>query len=157
MKRVRRRKGEKLLDLVRRCYTVRWIDGFEQQERLERAVSAVREANPAFEKQGTVRLPPLPHIPYLETTVTEAGQLHEALHTRLKVVQADERLLNLSFIDPLRLGCEELGVAVTPAVALEVRRRLHGVLSFDQEEYVEVRDTKRPLHGISHIRWETGR
>jgi hypothetical protein len=95
-------------------------------------------------------------IPYLETTVTDAGRLHETVHARLEAVQADERLLKLSFIDPLRLGCEELGVVVTPAVALEVRRRLRGVLAFDQEEYAEVRDTNRPLHGIRSIRWEPG-
>lgn len=156
MKTVRRHEGEELVDLVRRCYTVRWTDGFEHQERLERAVSAVREINPEFEKQEEVRLPPLPEIPYLETTITVVRQLHETVHGRLEAVHADDRLLKLSFIDPLRLGCEELGVAVTPEVALEVRRRLRGVLSFDQEEYVEVRDTNRPLHGIRHIRWEPG-
>lgn len=156
MRTVRRFEGEELVDLIRRCYVVSWTDGFEREERLERALSAVREANPPFEEQEVVRLPPLPQIPYLETTISEAGQLHQAVHARLEAVHADERLLKLSFIDPLRLGCEELGVAVTPAVALEVRRRLRSVLSFDQEEYVEVRDTDRPLHGIRHIRWEPG-
>ena len=157
MKTVRRYEGEELVDLVRRCYTVRWTDGLEHQERIERAVSAVRETNPEFAKQEEVRLPPLPGIPYLETTITDARQLRKEVLARMEAVHTDERLLKLSFIDPLRLGCEELGVAVMPEVALEVRRWLHGVVSFDQEEYVAIRDTDRPLHGICHIRWEPGR
>lgn len=161
MKTAMRRSTDSVADLVRRHYTIRWIQGLEDADRLERATAAVKEANPGLtdeaETDGEVRLPVIRGIPYLETLIDRVEKLHPTIHAALDRINDDERLRLLSFIDPIRLGCETLGIAVVPAVADEIHRRLEGVVSFDQERYVEVRESGGPLRGINDIRWVTRR
>ena len=154
MKTVERERGETIDDLVRRYYTVRWVEGVEDEERVELATQAVLEANSGLgDEQREVRLPEVEGIPYLRKLLDDTRLLHPTVHEALDSIENSERLMLLSFIDPIRLGCEELGIAVTQEVAADVRQRLEGVLSFDQERYVEVRDGEGGLHGIESIRW----
>jgi hypothetical protein len=154
MKTVKRERDESVDQLVRRYYTVQWVNGVEDDERIERAAQEVLESNPGFSDDlDEVLLPEVEGIPFLEKLVDDTRLLHSAVHEALAAIEDNERFMLLSFIDPIRLGCEELGIAFTPKVAAEVRQRLEGVLSFDQERYVEVRDGEGGLHGIESIRW----
>lgn len=154
MRTVVREEGETLEALVCRCYTVRWIDGNEAEERVRQAMEAVLKANPCFDEDSrSIQLPELERIPYLNTLIDNPRMLHPTIHEALAQIQDDPRLYTLSFIDPIRLGCEELGIAVTPEVAAELHRRLEGHISFDQERYEEIRDHGGSLHGSTNIRW----
>jgi hypothetical protein len=90
-------------------------------------------------------LPDGPHVRYrLETT----AQIPEAVHRFLPEVERDPRLHALSFVDPLAVA-EELGIAVSPAVARVVRRGLAGAVTFDRRSL----DDDGRLRGLGTIRW----
>lgn len=154
MKVIERRSGESVREMARRAYVVSWIDGHEQSERLERAMSAISEANPDFnDDTGEVQLPWIERIPYLRDAIEDPQELHRVIHQRLEEVHRDRLLCMLSFIDPIRLGCEELGVSVSPGVAATIRRILEGKVSFNQEHYERVRDGREMLDAVVSIMW----
>lgn len=156
MESVTRFETESIEVFVRRLYTVQNQYGYEDPQRLERCVQKVREANPEFESLREVKLPQIDGVPLLKFRIEDRTQLHRVVHEVLTKVQEDPVLLALSFIDPIRLGVEELGIAATPEVVAEVRARLEGHVSFDQERYEEIRKTRGGLNGITTIRWVAG-
>jgi hypothetical protein len=153
MQTVRRAEDESIEDLVRRWYALRGPAGIEDQGRLDRAMEAVREANPEFDEREEVSVPELDGVPPHEETIEDVDDVHRVIHEVLERIEDDPRLVALSFIDPLRLGSEELGIVATPEVAAEIRQRLEGRLSFDQERYEEIRDENDELRGPEEIRW----
>jgi hypothetical protein len=144
MKSTRRAPSEAVEDFVRRCYCVCGADGREDLGRVQRAAAAVAQA----EASKVTEFPHVPGVPHLRYRVDKVGQIPEAIRCFLSEVEADPRLHALSFIDPLRLA-NELGIAVSPAVARTVRRGLAGVLSFDLESL----DANGRLRGIEKINW----
>lgn len=139
--------GESPTDFVRRCYCVRWINGEESPERIKTAVDAVLACNPDFASVSKIKLPDIPGIPVLRVLVSDPRKLPAIVKELLPVVEADPRLHALSFADPIRLGCEHFGVALTPPVARLCRRRLSKLLSFDPAKSLV------NAHGITRIKW----
>lgn len=77
---VRRLPQETLEALVHRCYTVLSPDGHEDLGRLQRALHAVREANPSAENAlNEIRLPPVVGVPYLRQIAGDLGSAERAL------------------------------------------------------------------------------
>ena len=113
----------------------------------------MRAANPHWDDQREVRLPEVARVPYLVAFVDGRDALQALVRELLPRVEADPLLLALSFVDPLRLGCEELGVAWTPEAAELIRESLTGVVSFDPERYERVRARGGGLVGVTSIRW----
>ncbi len=158
MRTVRRRPNETPQSLVRRCYTIIGPDGSEDPERLERALRAVRGAGLRPEGDpGEVSLPPVEEVPFLRRQATDMRDAELAVREGLRLVLNDERLMRLSFIDPLRVGSEELGIVGTRAIAAALRRRWAGLFSFDQERYAAVRDEPWEEGKRSPLRWIPGR
>jgi len=77
--------------------------------------------------------------------------IHEFVHHYLPLIQDNSLLLKLSFIDPLRVGSDEIGIACSPAVAARIQSILEGHVSFHTTDYDEIRESDRPLRGIKHI------
>ena len=149
---VSRKPGETLEVFVRRVFCVCGRDGREDSERFRRAAEAVVRASPEFERSGEVTLPDVPGVPPLRYRIDDVSQIPEAVRRFLPEVESDPRLHALSFVDPLRLATEELGIAISPVVARMVRRRLAGVVSFDPRSL----DADGRLRGVGQIRWRPG-
>jgi hypothetical protein len=152
MRTIKRVRGETLDTLAGRAYCVRGTDGHDDVERIREVVRAIRASNPESDDAIEVRLPPLAGIPFLAGVIDSVEMLLPEIHRVLGRVRADRRLLALSFVDPIRVGCEELGIAVTPSVAEEIRRRLAGHVSFNRERYTAIK-RGQPLRGVMTIDW----
>jgi len=139
-----RARDETIVDFVRQHYCVCGPDGREEVGRLERAVEAVEAAEAARQEW----LPELPGVPHLRYRIDTAVQIPEAVHRFHPEVERDPRLHALSFVDPLAVA-QELGIAVSPAVARIVRRGLAGTVTFDRRSL----DSNGQLRGLGTIRW----
>jgi hypothetical protein len=149
MSTVNREPGETLVAFVRRVFCVCGSDGHEDPERLRRAVEAVARACPEFERQQQAVLPSVPGVPHLRCRIDEVSQIPGIVRRFLPEVESDPRLHALSFVDPLRLATEELGIAVSALVARIVRRELSGAVSFNPDSLNE----QGLLRGLGQIRW----
>jgi hypothetical protein len=150
LKTVARDPSETVEEFVRKHYTIQWVDGNERPERLERAKQAVKNANPRFDSILEVALPEIKDIPQLNMLIENANDVANAL---LSGLGKDPRLIGLSLIDPIRVGCEELGIALTPQVAADVRQRLSGNVSFDQARYEQLAEEGGKVPGLDEARW----
>lgn len=149
----KRRPKETLEELVRRTYTVRGPDGNEDPQRLAKAMQAVREANPGGESSREIKLPKIHHLPRLSIFVDNLREAERALTMGLGRVLRNERLMALSFIDPLRVATEELGICCTPTIAVLFRRRYAKLVSFDSKSYEALRDRPWGPDEHSEVRW----
>jgi hypothetical protein len=149
METVEHAPGEALDAFVRRVFCVSGPDGIENGERLRRAIEAVAGITPDFELSRRIDLPDVPGVPRLRYRIDEVSQIPEAVRRFLPEVEANPRLHTLSFVDPLRLATEELGIAVSPVVARAVRRGLAGAVSFDLSSL----DAEGRLQGMGQIHW----
>lgn len=154
MKTIKRKPEESIESLAERIYVLRGADGKVITEKLDTAIQALQKANPNLDDHTKdVKTPELDQIPYLKEFIKDPRQLHIVIHRHLSQIEKDERLHQLSFIDPLRLAVEELGITFTPEIAYLVREMLEGVLSFNPKEYAAIRDGKKRLGGSKNIRW----
>ncbi len=130
---------------VRRSYCISGPDGRDDAERLRKAIEAVTSKGSSGELTPT----DIPGVPRLRHRIDHLSQVAEAVRRFLPEVEASPRLHALSFVDPLRVA-NELGVAVSPAVARSVRRGLSGIVSFDLSSLDDHGDLRG---GMGQIHW----
>jgi hypothetical protein len=128
---------ETLHAFVRRHWCVWGPDGAEDTDRITRVLDTLARQDPDLETRREIDCP------------DEVSQIPEVVRRYLPEVEADPRLLALSFVDPLRLANDHLGIAVSPRVARAVRRGLRGMVSFDLSSL----DPGGRLRGIEAISW----
>jgi hypothetical protein len=132
--------------IARNEYCVVDENGQESAAKLA-AVVATLEAR--GEKAGAeCELPDVPGVPRLCGRVTDVRDLAACVRAVLPVIERDPALHALSFVNPLRLAADELGIAVSPAVARYLRRALRGTVSF-----ARTADPDRVFRGITQVKW----
>jgi hypothetical protein len=146
---VKHENDETLDAFVRRVFCVCGPNGREDSERVRHAAEAIAQNYADFAQREEVDLPQVPGVPPLRYRLDQISQIPEAVSRFLPEVEADPRLHALSFVDPLRLATEELGIAVSPLVARAVRIALTGEVSFD----IGSLDEQGRLRGMGRIRW----
>ena len=144
---ITRLEGETLAELAVRVYATRGPGGAIDRACVERVEAALIAANPDLQPGDRVELPYVDGIPCTYRLIDEPAQLHDIVHPLLEEIHNDRRLLILSFIDPIRLGREEFGIEATPDLVQDVRTRLAGAISFDQEAYQQALDGHDPFEG----------
>lgn len=140
---------ETLHTFVRRHWCVWGPDGAEDTDRITRVLDTLARQYPDLETRREIDCPDVPGVPILRDRIDEISQIPEFVRRYLPEVEADPRLLALSFVDPLRLASDHLGIAVSPRVARAVRRGLRGMVSFELDSL----DPDGRLRGIEAISW----
>ena len=146
---MRRDPDETVEEFAQRAYCVCGVDGRVDPDRVRRVAEAVARAYTNFADLEEIDPPHVPGVPHLRYRVDDVSQIPEAVRRFLPEVEADPRLHALSFVDPLRLAVEELGVVISPVVARAVRRALGGWLSFNAAEVLE----QGTVPAITRARW----
>lgn len=82
-------------------------------------------------------------------TIDDISQIPDFVRRYLPKVEADPKLLALSFVDPLKLATDHLGIAVSSQVARAVRRGLRAMVTFD----LAALGPDGQLRGVSNVRW----
>lgn len=146
---LQREPGEAPLAFVRRHWCVCGPDGIEDSDRVARVMAVLARESPDLDPRSEVHAPDVPGVPRLRDRIDEIAQIPEFVRRYLPEVESDPRLHAMSFVDPLRLATDVLGIAVSPRVARAVRRGLRSMVSFDLTSL----DAQGRLHGIEAIRW----
>jgi hypothetical protein len=113
-------------------------------------LAAVLEALDA-RTSGLVRrseLPDVAGVPRLRGRIENLAQLAVCVEAVLPIVEDDRDLHALSFVNPLRLAVDHLGLAISPTMARYVRRALHGAISFGPAA-----EPDRVFKGLRRMRW----
>lgn len=111
-------------------------------------LSALRAAGVSDVSGPDDQLPDVPSVPRLRARLDDPRDIPAFAREFLPLVERDPRLHRLSFVNPLRLATDELGIAISPAVARFVRRTMRGAVSFE-----DTTPTDNALRGITRIRW----
>jgi hypothetical protein len=98
---------------VRRHWCVWTPDGAEDTARVTRVLDTLARQYPDLETRREIDCPDVPGVPRLRDRIDEVSQLPEVVRRYLPEVEADPRLLALSFVDPLRLATDHPGMAVS--------------------------------------------
>ena len=110
-------------------YCIVGRNGKPDQRKIDAVLSAISSHNP----RESADLPDIRGIPRLTADVKSIADISGALERYLPVVEANPYLHALSFIDPLRLAVDHLGIRVSPEVASFVQRRMRGIVSFSED------------------------
>jgi hypothetical protein len=130
-------------------YCVVGQDGELSQNKLTRVVDALEAA--AKQASGQTQketLPIVAGVPRLKATLDRVEDIPIFVARYLHGVERDPILHALSFVNPLKLATDELGIAVSPLVARFVRRQFRGSVSFADGPKVPGQ-----LTGVTNIRW----
>jgi hypothetical protein len=130
-------------------YCVVGPDGAVSEAKLALAVAALKGAGAAPKSKRSSRtLPTVQGVPRLVATLDKVPDIPGFVRKYLPEVAKNPRLHALSFVNPLKLATDELGIAISPAVARYIRRLLRGSVSFADAPQVP-----GSLTGITRIRW----
>ena len=134
--------------LAHEQYCIVGQDGEIRKDKVARVLSALRAAGVPDLPVSDDQLPDVPGVPRLKARLDDPRDIAAAARKFLPLVESDPRLHRLSFVNPLRLATDELGIAISPVVARFVRRTMRGAVSFD-----DTTPTNASLRGITRIRW----
>jgi hypothetical protein len=116
--------------------------------KVARAVAALRAASKSGHGSKKQPLPIVTGVPRLKATLDKVEDIPIFVSRYLSEVEKDSILHALSFVNPLKLATDELGIAVSPLVARFIRRLFRRTVSFAD-------GPKSPgtLTGITSVRW----
>jgi hypothetical protein len=146
-----RLRDESIEEFAERCYCVCGRDGHVDPIVLRRVVETVSSANPKFLESAEAIAPDVLGVSRLRMRVDEAAQIAPLVAKLMPTIEADPRLLALSFSDPLVLAVE-LGIAVSPKLARQIQRGLSTIVPFDSARG-PLDPSGRGRFGITSIRW----
>jgi len=135
-------EDSQLHEIVQKHYCVCGPDGYEDERKVKRVLDALTQA-----RKG--EFPDIEGVPRLKGRIDEVDEIPRFVRKFLPVVEKDPQMHALSFVDPLRLATDVLGLAISPRVSRVVRRSLRGVVSFD----VETLKKHGTIAGVAKLRW----
>jgi len=98
-------------------------------------------------------LPAVDGVPVRKAHLESVTQIPELIRRFYPIIAGDKALMHLSFVNPLQLATDVLGITVTPAMASFIRAKLRNLVSFAEVEL----PFNGKIGGIYSIQWDLGK